>query len=342
MQEKLGRLWAGHVFGTNTGNVFVEFTEDRSSGTFRFLDTDSGPVVYELNEVTYSEGRLEFQGIPQADQENVEYGNIIGEGVVTNNGTIRGKWETTLGTGGTFELYPHDILPSTATSEGKQIAQLYTANRTFGAIRLTPETLTQIAHRMQSDFQFGKVVIAYRREGTEIVRFFDEISHSLSELVYSRYIKLSVQEHAAAGLNNVVILEFDSNAENTLMTQGISESWVLGVAERLSASIKRHEQKIINLYRQQGLNLNSIFFLILLALIPEIENVWWRMGFIASVVGLLLINAFIHKKIIPHFLILPSGKGFVGLGRVWGPIFSWGSAVTSALVAAYLFYLLTK
>ena len=36
----IGRLWAGRVFGTNTGNLFVELetTADELRGTLRFMD----------------------------------------------------------------------------------------------------------------------------------------------------------------------------------------------------------------------------------------------------------------------------------------------------------------
>ena len=46
----MGRLWAGRVYGTNTGNLFVdlETTDDELRGTLRFMDSAFGLVIYEI------------------------------------------------------------------------------------------------------------------------------------------------------------------------------------------------------------------------------------------------------------------------------------------------------
>ncbi|MFA6180322.1 MAG: hypothetical protein WC696_11985 [Candidatus Methylopumilus sp.] len=46
----IGKLWAGRVFGTNTGNLFIEFTELEPSikGVLRFMDNNFGLTVYEI------------------------------------------------------------------------------------------------------------------------------------------------------------------------------------------------------------------------------------------------------------------------------------------------------
>lgn len=45
----LGKLWAGRIFGTNTGNFFLEVEcsqEGQVTGTFRLMDTSFGLTVY--------------------------------------------------------------------------------------------------------------------------------------------------------------------------------------------------------------------------------------------------------------------------------------------------------
>jgi hypothetical protein len=46
--SELGKLWAGRAYGTNTGNLFVEFdkTGPEVSGLLRFLDSQFGIAVY--------------------------------------------------------------------------------------------------------------------------------------------------------------------------------------------------------------------------------------------------------------------------------------------------------
>jgi len=60
----LTKLWAGRVYGTNTGNLFLTFDETgpRLSGTLRFRDTDLGVAAYRL-EGTF-EDAIELTGSP--------------------------------------------------------------------------------------------------------------------------------------------------------------------------------------------------------------------------------------------------------------------------------------
>ena len=47
----LGRLWAGRVFGTNTGNFFLEVESSPEGvliGVFRFMDTLAGLTIYRI------------------------------------------------------------------------------------------------------------------------------------------------------------------------------------------------------------------------------------------------------------------------------------------------------
>jgi hypothetical protein len=46
----LGKLWAGHVYGTNTGNFFLELdaVEPTVTGTLRLMDSLFGIAVYRV------------------------------------------------------------------------------------------------------------------------------------------------------------------------------------------------------------------------------------------------------------------------------------------------------
>ena len=47
----LSRLWAGRVFGTHTGNLFVKLQrqENALSGTLRFAQDGAGVIVYHVS-----------------------------------------------------------------------------------------------------------------------------------------------------------------------------------------------------------------------------------------------------------------------------------------------------
>ena len=106
--SEIGRLWAGRVFGTNTGNLFVELdqTEAGVSGTLRLLDTLYGLSIYEITG-SIDGSTLEFEGEPKQVAPGVETGRFVAKATLTPQGHFRGQWQTSIGTAGTFELYPH-------------------------------------------------------------------------------------------------------------------------------------------------------------------------------------------------------------------------------------------
>ena len=78
----------------------------------------------------------------------------------------------------------------------------------------------------------------------------------------------------------------------------------------------------------------------MLVVIPDIEGWKRRTFFVASALALLTFLLFIHNKFIPNTAIyLEQAKpGFVK--RMWPSILSWAIAVSSSIVAAYIFSLL--
>lgn len=130
----LGQRWAGRAFGTNTGNIYAEFRTDagNTTGTLRFMDSELGLSRFAVVG-TFDGNGLQLTGNPIAAGEGVELGTLTIRGNLHPDGQIRGNWESTLGTAGTFVLHPHDISQPVATNAPEQ---LHTAVRTVGALRL--------------------------------------------------------------------------------------------------------------------------------------------------------------------------------------------------------------
>lgn len=106
----IGKLWAGAVYGTNTGNLFIEFDESGSNivGILRFMDTLYGLSIFSI-QGTFDEETLRIIGNPTKGAEDVT--SLTVEAKLTPEGHLRGTWKTVLGTGGTSVAYPHDIPP---------------------------------------------------------------------------------------------------------------------------------------------------------------------------------------------------------------------------------------
>jgi hypothetical protein len=73
----IGRLWAGHIYGTNTGKVFVEITGEGESlkGILRLNDTDYGLAVYQVAG-SFDGTTLRLEGDVSETQEGVQHGHI--------------------------------------------------------------------------------------------------------------------------------------------------------------------------------------------------------------------------------------------------------------------------
>lgn len=115
----IGRNWNGHVYGTNTGNVAVTLDgEDEAlTGVIRLSDNQHGVIVYEVAG-KFDDGSIALTG---KSQGKVPEGVIVGEltvtGALTPEGRIDGEWSTTIGTGGTFQLWPHNYQVRQVTPE---------------------------------------------------------------------------------------------------------------------------------------------------------------------------------------------------------------------------------
>jgi hypothetical protein len=82
--SRIGRLWAGRLFGTNTGNLFAEFesSDGQLSGTVRLLDDRLGPIVYSVTG-NFDGNSLEFTAENIQSGEGVLVGGIGAKALLT-------------------------------------------------------------------------------------------------------------------------------------------------------------------------------------------------------------------------------------------------------------------
>lgn len=339
----LGKLWAGRAYGTNTGNLFVSFdeTEPRVRGTLRFMEDQAGVSVYSVE--GEFDGRLDLQGEWRDGGEAEHHGVLSVNGRLTSDGNLRGTWESTVGTGGTFELSPHDVaIAETRSSQSVHgPEQLYTRRKTLGAIRLYAQDIRDLLRYMSEEFANPKPVVTYQVRGSEVTKYSSEFLQEFGEIGELRYLKILVQEPEAHGLNRVVMVEFNSAGTNELLVQSTRESWVVGRSEALEAFLERFTSPLVTTYKRFGLNLNSVIVLAMIIAVPEIDPWIERISFVVATVAVLLGLYWLHTTFIPNTAIaLTAGQPGV-LGRTGPTILSWLFAVSASLVAALIFRLLT-
>jgi len=341
----IGKLWAGRVYGTNTGNLFIEFDKLGPDivGTLRFMDSAFGLAIYTI-QGTFDEEMLRITGKPTKDVEGVELGDLTVEAKLTPEGNLRGTWTTTLGTGGTFEAFPHDITTKAPQARtGTAVPeQLYTRNISLGAVRLFSEDVTQLLQHIHQDFVSGRLVVTFNARGSEVTKYAEDFLQDAKSLGSLKYLKVMIQEPEAHGINRLVVVELNAFGVNEVRVQGIQESWVIGKAESIAALIKRNQSTLITTYKKFGLNLNQAIFVAMLVVMPSITKWTERALFAVAVFALLAMLLWLHAKFIPNATLQMEVERPSSFARVWPTLLSWFVAATASLVAALVFYWLTK
>ncbi len=342
--SNLGKIWAGRVYGTNTGNLFIEFTKstDTVSGVLRFMDSNFGLTVFEIS------GRfdtsLKITGKPIQVPNGVAAGDLEAEAILNSQGHLQGMWKTSLGTGGAFVAYPHDIMP--VTTEMRDVPtipeQMHIKNISLGTIRLFRDDVEQLFKHIKQDFTTGRLIVTYNAHGSEVTKYAEDFLLEANRLENLDYLKINIQEHEAYGINRVVVIELRAFGQNEVRVQGVQESWVIGKAESLATILRRHQNSLTSTYKKFGLNLNQIIFFAMLVAMPSI--VTWQNRTIFAFVVFLLLNflLLLHAKFIPNALIQMSEIKPTWFSRAWPSILSWIGGVIASLVASVIFYLLTK
>ncbi len=339
----LGRLWAGRVYGTNTGNLFAEFDSDAGGvrGTIRLADAQFGLTIF--NVTGSFDGTLRLRGEPTQVPSGVAAGTIEVTATLTPEGHLRGQWKSSIGTAGTFEAYPHDIPPpdQRATGAAAIPEQFFTSNISLGAIRLYAKDLWDLVQFIRKDYVVGRPVVTYIARGNEVTKYFEDFQKEAVVLGELRRLKITIQEPEAHGINKVVTVELNSLGQNEIRVQGINESWVVGKAEAIARSLRPFQKGLVTTYKKFGLTLNQVIFLAMLVVIPAIESLWQRAVFVLIVIVLLSVLYWLHSKFIPNAAIYLGAHEPTLFQRVWPSILSWVAAATASLAAAYVFYLLT-
>jgi hypothetical protein len=340
----LGRLWAGRIYGTNTGNLFIELdtSSERIAGTLRLMDTLFGLTVYRVS--GSFDGTLCLRGDPTQARAGFDTGSIEATAVLTPDGHLRGEWRSSIGTAGTFEAYPHDLPPSDQRAAGAvQVPeQIYASTLTLGAVRLYAKDLWELAQFIKRDFVVGRMVVTYSIRGNEVTKYLEDFQKEAAALGELRRIKLTIQEPDAHGINKVVVVELNSAGQNEIRVQGINESWVVGKAEAIARTLRAFEKGLVTTYKKFGLTLNQIIFLTMLVLIPAIVSLWQRAVFVVFVVLLLQALFRLHSRFIPSAALYLCEQEPTVLQRMWPSLLSWLIAATASLAAAFVFYWLTR
>lgn len=332
-----GLKWAGKLYGTNTGNLYVVFegSGDGLSGVLRVNDDQFGLVIYDVS-ATYLNGVLKLSGVPKSSPVDANSSNFTATGKLDDRGQINGTWETKLGTAGTFVLHSHDLNSTSSTESAVTPPQLYTKRHKFKSIEVTREDIVALGGKLEQEFPSCKVVVtvATQTDRASFLRDF-EAADFLAERATA--IKLFVQSPERDGLNRVVSIEF-GQIENFAITQSTDEAWAIGRIERLKDEVRPFERRNALNFRFVDVSLPQYFLLAMIVYLPSIEQLSARVIYVLAFVGLISAFVTLHNRYVPNALILlkPRKESWV-LQKVMA-LGSWIAAIFTAFVT----YLLTE
>jgi hypothetical protein len=336
--ETLGELWAGHIYGTNTGKIFLEISGSNENlvGTLRLADDQFGLAILEVTGV-FSEGVLKLGGHVTEGPEGVAFGEVEATAKLQPNGTLSGEWKSTLGTGGAFQLFPHlGTRESALQPTGPE--QVYTTTRDLGVLRLYKDDILGLIATLKSKFPTSKVVVSHTQRGADLAQYADEFEAGVESVDRLHWIKLNVLAVDSPNTPRIVTIDLGPQY-NRVVTQGADESWVLGEAEVISSSLRRREQKLSTRIGKYGVNLNLLIALAVLIVLPELPLLQ-RAGFAALALLFLLIAAAAQRAWIPNFVAELNEPTPSPLARAWPSILSWIISMTAGLAAAIVYGLL--
>lgn len=331
----LAKRWAGKVWGTNVGNVFVTLDgEDHAlTGTLRMNEQGIGIAIYSITG-SFINTEFKMKGLPQAEIEGIVFGELTVLGKMNSKGEIHGDWSAVIGSAGTFVLFPH--MGGEQTENIQQVEQFHTARHNFGAIEIDREQITNIAESINSNFPSVVITVV---AGTEQSRYLDDFKNLQFSSVKAEIVKIFASKPDGTGANQVVSIEFGPQV-NSAMTQGANEAWVLGQLETLKRDLKQYEQTHITSLKKWGLNINQILLLGAIVVLPSLSGLVDRIVLMGSVLFLNIGVNWLHSRYIPFSAIYLGKKRRGLLGRVWPSFASWVigimATVIAALVGAYL------
>jgi len=339
----LGRLWAGRAFGTNTGNLSITFEKDGEDleGVVRFHDDEYGLVTYKVKGAYLDE--ITLTGDPITRVEGVAYGELSVQASLTPEGSLKGEWSTSIGSGGPFIAHPYGVGTGNAEKTDLEIEQFYTQAYTLGALRLAKDDVISLMEAVKKDFNVeAKLIVTYRSGGAEVTQHGKDFIAQMGKYKNLTYLKVYLQEPDEFGVNKFAFAELAEQGFNRVVVQGVREIWVEGKAQMIRGELVRNEKSLVTNFKQFGLNLNQLALFMMIVAMFYVPELWMKILVGVLVFGLIKFVGWLHVTFIPNASIRLVEVKETWITRWGSSIFSWVATLVSTVLGGCLIYALTK
>jgi hypothetical protein len=328
-----GRLWAGRVFGTNTGNLFVKFDDGSQdsalTGTLRLNEPGIAIAVYKITG-TFDGSLLTLEGTPEPRADGIRLGQLKATGTIQPDGSVKGEWETSIDTAGTFTLFPHSPVASNTDSGVPE--PVFTARHTFGPIQINRDQIIVLAQEIQRSLPNGKVVVTFS-VGTEQSRFLEDFRTLRHSSERAEVLRLFLREEEPQGTVKSISVEFGPFV-NLAMAQSVSEAWALGELEKLKREIGRYER--VYAAKKFGIGVNQLMAVGAIVFMPSLQRLSDRAVLAAGVFALIYAVDWLHRKYLPNAAIWLSERKDGWLERFFPSAASWFIGIMASVIATLL------
>ena len=299
--EQFVKKWAGQVYGTNVGNLFIALEGDNDSlkGKIRINEPNVVAVYHVVG--SYKNDSLLLTGeVSQSTRDDLKFGRITVNGKLGAEGRLRGDWESTIGTGGTFIAYPHDYENANDGSVIDSPTLPFEAHPVnFGTLYLDREDIKKLLEILQADFSSNNIIISYETEGGKVSKYCGDFIKNNPKLQQSNEIKIYAQGNDGKNTFKSVSINLGIFGMNQLRVQGTEENWVLGINSKITTFLKKRSALFTTAYKKFGLSINTIIILAILIFTPDIKPTLIRGIFVTATIFILWILVEIHKKLTP-------------------------------------------
>ena len=336
----LSGQWIGNIYGTNTGNAFLEINDagDQLSGSLRFNDPTTGVIAYSLDGKNGERIQLKLTPLKAPNGIELKPGTVTA--ILQQDGSLTGRWETELGTAGTFQFHRNNALQPRELAQKKDVSvpeQVFFHTTSIGAVRLYKPDLQKLFQVMTQDFLQAQPIVTYSDRGVQVTKYADAfLKDELPQPI--RALKISIQEPEPSGITKLVNVDLVERAGSQVRTSATNESWTVGKAQTLRSMIEVHENRLVSVYRRYGLTINTIIFLLMLIAAPDITPWTRRAIFVGSIWATLVSLVQIYNRLVPNTMVFTSPPKSWWLAEAWSEIVSWLATVASSLAAAWIFW----
>lgn len=295
-KENFPSKWAGYIFGTNTGKIFVKFNNpnrEKLLGILSINDTSLGVSQYSL-EGRYDGNLLILEGTPKnipniEETKKVIIGNIKINGELDSKGNLKGDWQSNIGTMGTFTAFPH------GENEPSLTDQFYKYNRKLDVLHLNKDSILHIINAIKKELPESKLIITYEISGKEISIYDNNFQSHESDIIKSKILKFYSSDKDR-NVNKSIIVSLGAFGENTITTESSDEQWAVYFITKMEEVFKKQELKSFSFYKKYGTWINSFFFMYILIELPEITSTLNRVVFVILSFLILLILKTLHNR----------------------------------------------